>query len=58
MYDFIIKEAASKSISESLSNVLLRLWGINPDILISEKVAFVKGIRDTLLDVKRMRSKK
>ena len=58
MYDFIIKEAGSVSISEELSEVLLRLWGINPDILTSGRSELIKAIGDTLLDVKKVISKK
>ena len=52
MYDFIINEASGIDISDTLSNVLLRLWGINPDILVSGKDDLIKGIGATLSDVK------
>ena len=52
MYDFIINEASGIGISDKLSNILLRLWGINPDILVSGKNDLIKSIGATLSDVK------
>ena len=52
MYDFIINEASGIGISDTLSNILLRLWGINPDILVSGKNDLIRGIGATLSDVK------
>lgn len=58
MYDTLIKETNSSSISVALSNILLTLWGINPDILVSGKNDIIKSIGDTLLDVKTVQTKK
>lgn len=58
IYDFLIKKTTSSDVSEPLSNILLRIWGINPDILISGKEDLVKSIGTTMLDVKNAQRKK
>lgn len=58
MYDIIIREASRDDISEAFSNVLLIIWGINPDILVSGKKEIIESIRNTLLEVKNAQYKK
>lgn len=58
MYDIIIREASRDDISEAFSNVLLIIWGINPDILVSGKKEIIESIRATLLEVKNAQHKK
>ena len=57
MYNVMI-DKANNNISEEFSDILLRLWGINPDILVSGKKEIIEAIRATLLDVKNTIEKK
>lgn len=58
MYDVLIKKASNKSISDNFSNILLKMWGMNPEILISGKENVLQAIADTLSDVKNSVQKK
>ena len=55
MYDIIIEKLKSNSVSKKFSDVLLAIWGINPDILVSGREEIMKSIGETLSDVKNSR---
>ena len=58
MYGILIDKVSNNSFSEEFSNSLLRLWGMQPNDLVSGKEEVVANIGYTLLDVKNALEKK